>query len=106
MPIPVRGEYPSNWKEIAERIKRKNNYRCERCGVKDSHNPKDGNLLSIHHMDGNKSNNEDWNLICLCQRCHLHMQHINIYQGWLFSDSFPEWFKPHLERWRNARKTT
>jgi len=104
MPIPVRGKYPSDWKEIAKRIKKRNNFHCERCGIKDSHNPNNGNMLTIHHMDGDKSNCADWNLMCLCQRCHLHMQHINIYQGWLFPKSFPEWFKPHLEGWRNAKR--
>ena len=95
MPIPVKGEYPKNWKDIARRIKEKNNWRCERCGVPHNPDPKTGNTLTIHHLDGDKSNCAEWNLACLCQRCHLRMQHVNIFQGWLFNHS--KWFQPHLE---------
>ncbi|GAH88897.1 unnamed protein product, partial [marine sediment metagenome] len=28
-------------------------------------------MLTVHHLDGNKANCEDWNLAALCQRCHL-----------------------------------
>ena len=104
MSISTKGEYPPNWEEIARKIKEKNNWRCERCGIPDSHNPKDGNILTVHHLDGDKSNCEEWNLACLCARCHLHMQHINIFQGWLFPELHSEWFKPHLEGWMKARK--
>jgi len=92
--LPVRGKYPPNWPEIARRVKEKN-----------AHNPdpKSGDFLTVHHLDGNKSNCEEWNLACLCQRCHLYMQHIDIYQGWLFEELHSEWFRPHLEGWRNAR---
>ena len=102
MSIPTRGEYPPNWGKIARRIKEKNNWQCERCGH--SHDPKNGYCLTVHHLDGDKSNCEEWNLACLCQRCHLHMQHIDIYQGWLFPELHSEWFKPHLEGWMRTRK--
>jgi hypothetical protein len=31
-------------------------------------------ILTVHHMDGDKSNCEWWNLLALCQRCHLTIQ--------------------------------
>lgn len=35
---------------------------CSKCGSKDSER---------HHIDGNPSNNEPWNLKFLCRRCHM-----------------------------------
>lgn len=31
-------------------------------------------ILTCHHFDGDKSNCEWWNLLVLCQRCHLTIQ--------------------------------
>jgi 5-methylcytosine-specific restriction endonuclease McrA len=67
-----KGTYTKDWAEISEAIKRNNNYRCERC--KHPHDPENGYALTVHHLDGDKSNNADWNLACLCQRCHLHAE--------------------------------
>lgn len=92
--------YPDNWVEIAKKIKEKNNWRCERCGH--PHDPDNGYCLTVHHLDRNPSNCAEWNLACLCQRCHLHMQHVNIYQGWLFDDLHSDWFRPHLEGFLKA----
>lgn len=63
--------YPPNWPEIARRIKDRANWRCEGCGVPHGAPP---NVLTTHHIDYNPQNNEDDNLIALCQRCHLKVQ--------------------------------
>jgi hypothetical protein len=70
--IGDRGEYPGDWPEIAERIKRDAGYCCEHCGR--AHNPEAGYCLTVHHLDRDKSNCADDNLVALCQRCHLHIQ--------------------------------
>jgi hypothetical protein len=31
-------------------------------------------ILTVHHFDGDKSNCVWWNLLALCQRCHLQVQ--------------------------------
>lgn len=31
-------------------------------------------ILTVHHFDGDKANCEWWNLMALCQRCHLIVQ--------------------------------
>lgn len=31
-------------------------------------------VLTVHHLDNDKSNCADWNLAALCQVCHLHIQ--------------------------------
>lgn len=46
----------------------KRGYRCEKCGLSkwlDNDLP-----LEIHHIDGNKLNNEESNLLILCPNCH------------------------------------
>lgn len=96
-------KYPDNWKEIAERRKKAEGYKCERC--KHKHNPKKGYCLTVHHLDGDKSNNEDWNLAVLCQRCHLYMQGTVIMQQMLFDFvKVSNWFKPHLEGYKKFLK--
>ena len=93
------GEYPENWPEIARRIKEKADWKCERCGHPDDR--ENGYMLTVHHLDGNKSNCEDYNLAALCQRCHLRIQaKVNIYQIWMFEHS--AWMKPHVEGMEEA----
>ncbi|MCK4248375.1 MAG: hypothetical protein KAX15_01190 [Candidatus Omnitrophica bacterium] len=94
-------EYPKNWPEISECIKRKNNNRCERCDHQ--HEVKTGYVLTVHHLDGDKSNCEDWNLAALCQRCHLHIQ-AKVKMDQLLFDFYEiaSWFKPHLKGFLNS----
>ncbi len=89
--------YPKDWPQIAARIKTAAGNRCERCG-----HPNDkatGHVLTVHHLDGRKSNCADWNLAALCQRCHLRVQG-RVRMGQLFFQSILDvspWFRPHLE---------
>lgn len=49
-------------------------------------------ILTVHHFDGNKSNDAWWNLLSLCQRCHLTVQsRVNPEIPWLFEHS--DWLK-------------
>ncbi len=66
------GEYPSNWAEIAAEVKTAASWCCVRCHH--PHDVKSGHMLTVHHFDGNKSNCRRWNLMALCQRCHLSVQ--------------------------------
>jgi hypothetical protein len=66
------GEYPSNWAEIAAEVKGAASWCCVRCFH--PHDVKSGHVLTVHHFDGNKSNCRRWNLMALCQRCHLSVQ--------------------------------
>ena len=65
------GEYPPNWPQVALQVKEEAGWQCERCSVKHGGPP---NVLTVHHLDGNKWNLERWNLAALCQRCHLRVQ--------------------------------
>lgn len=52
-------------------------------------------ILTVHHADGNKSNNAWWNLLALCQRCHLTIQsRVNPEQPYMLEHS--EWYKPYV----------
>lgn len=94
-------QYPDNWKEIADRIKKAAGNKCERCGR--VHDPQSGYTLTVHHLVPIKSLVEDWNLAALCQRCHLHIQGVvNMFQDYMLPHS--KWFIPHLEGFNEWRK--
>ena len=95
--MPERGgTYPDDWPEIAYQIKCEAGWHCKRCL-----HPNDvdtGHVLTVHHLDGDKSNCRWWNLAALCQRCHLHIQaKVDMRQQWPLEHS--EWFKPHAAAW-------
>lgn len=51
-------------------------------------------VLTVHHLDEDKANCRWWNLVALCQRCHLLMQRkVVMNRPWHYSHS--EWFKPY-----------
>ena len=89
--------YPDNWKEIARGLKDKWHWRCERCGR--AHNPQNGYALTVHHLVGDPSLCEEWNLAVLCQRCHLKIQgRVKMEQQYFEGIiKISDWFKPHLE---------
>ncbi len=97
------GLYAPNQKTIHESLKEKWGYRCERCGH--PHDVKSGHVLTVHHLDGNKGNNADWNLACLCQRCHLAIQgKVFLPQFYMFPHS--EWMIPHVKGYYNFPRDT
>lgn len=150
--IEIRGEYPPDWSEIADRVRVEAGHRCIRCGHpyrtgqhgKGEWSPCDKNcnhdgplqwmnettgltepipnarnirevfrvpvgeawiadmwphaqwrILTVHHLDGDKSNCRWWNLLALCQRCHLQIQgRLNPETPYFLEHS--EWFKPYV----------
>ncbi len=88
------GTYADDQKDIHNNLKEQWGWKCERCNH--PHDPLHGYTLTVHHLDGNKGNNADWNLACLCQKCHLHIQGtVFMPQSFMFDHS--DWFKPHME---------
>jgi hypothetical protein len=86
------GTYASDWKEIATAIKDAAQWRCVRCDH--PHEPEAGYTLTVHHLDGDKSNNAWWNTPALDQRCHLHIQSkVVMARPWMLEHS--EWFRPY-----------
>lgn len=70
--LHICGKYSADWNEIGDRVRDEAGGKCIRCGHE--HDAPNGYALTVHHFDGNKSNNEWWNLMALCQRCHLKVQ--------------------------------
>jgi len=86
------GEYPPNWKEIADDVKKAAGWKCVRCGH--PHDPESGYALTVHHLDINPANCEWWNIPALCQRCHLHIQSkVVMEQPFMFEHT--DWFRPY-----------
>lgn len=52
-------------------------------------------ILTVHHLDGNKANCRWWNLVSLCQRCHLTIQgKVKMERVWPWEHT--AWFKPYV----------
>lgn len=96
--------YPPQWPELADTVKRCAEWTCERC--KHPHHPSSGHTLIVHHLDGNPQNCELWNLAALCQRCHLSVQGRVRMDQLFFVDilDVAEWFKPHLAGYLKSKQ--
>lgn len=57
-------EYGFDWiKKLKEKIRKRDGYECIECNEQKK-------ILVVHHIDYNKKNNKEENLITLCRRCH------------------------------------
>lgn len=93
MRLVITGEYPADWKAIAVAVKDAARWCCIRCGH--AHDIITRRCLTVHHMDGDKANCRWWNLLPLCQVCHLTIQGKVIPERpylWEHSD----WIKPYV----------
>ena len=75
MPITAKRKklYPKNWKQISWEVRAQAGNMCELCDAKNGEpHPitKSKVVLTVHHLDFNPKNNERYNLMALCQRCH------------------------------------
>lgn len=52
-------------KELKDRIRKRDNGTCQECSKKQIRHK-----LDVHHIDYNKKNNKETNLISLCKKCH------------------------------------
>jgi len=67
--------YHKDWAYMSRYIRELFNYHCARCGV-DCSNPEDPEKrLQVHHIDETPQNNHIENLIPLCAKCHLQIEH-------------------------------
>lgn len=120
--LHTHGEYPSDWKAISDASCSAVGNRCIRCRhpyTKGTHGKgqwtpcdercnhggpiqnlggiilAEWRILTVHHMDGNKANCIWWNLLPLCQRCHLQIQtRLNPQQPYILEHS--DWIKPYV----------
>jgi len=96
-----RGTYPPDWPKIAADVKYAAGWRCVRCGQ--LHDPSAGYCLTVHHLDLDAGNCRWWNLLALCQRCHLSVQaRVVLDRPWVMLPH-RDWFKPYVAGWYAAR---
>lgn len=84
-------DYNRDGKEKRKAAREAAGNRCIRCG----HANEPGWILTTHHFDGDKSNDAWYNLLALCQRCHLHIQgKVDPEVPFFFEHS--AWLKPYV----------
>lgn len=69
--------YTPEWDETSKNYRMNKKFTCEDCGINLSSNYANGYYLETHHLDGNKKNNDDYNLKCLCVLCHANIDKIH-----------------------------
>ena len=85
------GQYAPDGKEKRREAREIAGNKCIRCGSPSI----PGKILTTHHFDGNKANDEWWNLLALCQVCHLKIQgRVDPEQPYFFEHS--DWLKPFV----------
>lgn len=84
-------DYNHDGKAKREQARKQAGYRCIRCGSPSI----PGRILTTHHFDGDKSNDAWWNLLALCQVCHLQVQaKVDPHVPYMFKHA--EWLKPFV----------
>lgn len=61
--------YTKDWESISRTYRERRHFTCERCGICIT-NLFDRRFIHCHHRNGNKLDNRDSNLECLCIECH------------------------------------
>lgn len=87
------GEYAVDGKETRRKAREEAGNKCIRCGH--ANDVMTGHVLTTHHFDGNKANDAWWNLMALCQRCHLKVQG-KVDPRIPFFLRHSEWIKPYV----------
>jgi hypothetical protein len=79
--------YPLKFnEELKEKVRKRDNYTCKKCDItEEEHLIVYGRVLSIHHIDYNKNNNNEENLITLCNECNIRVNSNRIYWKEYFS---------------------
>lgn len=92
MPQPAfKNDYNADGQQKRREARERAGNKCIRCGSASV----PGRILTTHHFDGDKANDEWWNLLALCQVCHLHIQgKVDPQQPYFFEHS--DWLKPFV----------
>jgi len=66
--------------ELKEQIRKRDNYICQNCGMtEEEHLIVYGQILHVHHIDYNKENCKEDNLISTCSQCNARANHNRSY---------------------------
>jgi len=73
--------------KLKEEIRKRDNYICHKCNItEEEHLIVYGKILSVHHIDYNKNNSIETNLITLCNECNLRVNHNRNYWTGYFKE--------------------
>lgn len=65
-------KYPQEFRSLRNKIRERDDYICKNCGmVEEEHLIVYGRNLEIHHIDYNRKNSNENNLITLCRQCNM-----------------------------------
>lgn len=64
--------YTRDWDDVSRQYREKHDYTCEHCGLR-LDDVYDRQYMHVHHINGDKLNNKESNLKCLCLYCHAHI---------------------------------
>ncbi len=84
-------DYNADGKEKRHQARASAGNKCLRCGSPSV----PGRILTTHHFDGDKSNDRWWNLLPLCQVCHLKFQ-AKVDPEHPYFLEHTEWLKPFV----------
>ncbi len=86
--------YPSEYTlYLRQKIRKRDNYRCQgkNCNItEEEHIMTIGRILDVHHIDYNKQNCSEGNLITLCHKCNLKVNYNRKYWESYFSSIIPD----------------
>ena len=69
--------YPLEFKRKRKKILKRDNYTCQLCGFRKQKREKnDRQIIGVHHIDYNKKNNSETNLITLCNVCNSKVNYM------------------------------
>lgn len=72
-------QYAPAWKRIMRSIRKRDDYTCQMCGEQ---HPTRSKTLHVHHIDGDKTNNDPSNLMTVCATCHPRGKRKEKYNPW------------------------
>lgn len=98
--------YTPDWDEKSKAYRISCEFTCENCGIKLNENYHDGYYLETHHINGNKTDNDERNLKCLCTLCHAyfdknHLQNYSHSKNFIKLKEFVETFYHKLVAVKN-----
>lgn len=83
--------------KLKEQIRKRDNYTCQLCGItEEEHIVVLGRVLDIHHVDYNKQNSKEDNLLTLCRQCNLRVNFNREHWNEYFKELMKNGYKRNL----------
>ena len=102
-PYRVGGEETPEWTPCDELCRHGGPWRTESDDYQGTGGPRtwreaQWRVLTVHHLNGVKRDCRWWNLVALCQRCHLTIQG-KVVMDRAFVARHSDWFQPYAAAW-------